>query len=74
MDNSPATLVESNTTYDAQLRLGFGEPGHYDLTLWGRNLGDERFCINAAVTPLGSAQCLVNEPRTYGLTLRASFE
>ena len=74
VDNSPATLVESYSTYDAQLRLGLGESGRYDLTAWGRNLGDERFCINAATTPLGSAQCLVNEPRTYGLTLRASFE
>ena len=40
----------------------------------GRNLGDERFCSYAGTLPLGTAQCLVNEPRTYGITLRASFE
>jgi iron complex outermembrane receptor protein len=74
VDNSPATLVESYATYDAQLRLSFGAAGRYDLTAWGRNLGDERFCSYAGTLPLGSAQCLVNEPRTYGITLRASFE
>ena len=73
-NNAPASLVESHSTYDAQLRFSVGESGRYDWTVWGRNLGDERFCINAAITPLGSAQCMVNEPRTFGLTLRASFE
>lgn len=73
-DNSPATLVEANSTYDAQLNFGFGESSRYDLTLWGRNLGDERFCSLAGTLPLGSAQCMVNEPRTFGLTLRASFQ
>jgi iron complex outermembrane receptor protein len=74
VDNSPATLVESYATYDAQLSLGFGEAGRYELTAWGHNLGDERFCSSASTVPLGSAQCIANEPRTYGVTLRATLE
>ena len=43
------------------------------LSLWGKNLSDKRFCANAADLGVQSAQCIVNEPRTYGVTVSTSF-
>lgn len=73
VDNAPVTLVEAYTLYDAQLRLAFGDGARYDVTAWGRNLGDERFCLYTGTLPFGNAQCIINEPRTYGVTFRAKF-
>jgi iron complex outermembrane receptor protein len=47
--------------------------GNYDLTLWGRNLTENEFLITAfpSVAQAGSFSGYPNQPRTYGLTLRA---
>jgi iron complex outermembrane receptor protein len=65
--------ADSRTTTDARLEYVFGEDGAMRTTLWGKNLGDERFCINAADLGVQAAQCIVNEPRTYGVTFSARF-
>lgn len=45
---------------------------HWDLTLFGTNLGDERYIINGfnALTSFGSASATFAPPREWGLTLR----
>jgi iron complex outermembrane recepter protein len=63
----------SRTTTDARLEYAFGDERSMRATLWGKNLSDERFCINAADLGVQAAQCLVNEPRTYGVTFSARF-
>ena len=49
--------------------------GNYDLTLWGRNLTENEFLITAfpSVAQAGSFSGYPNQPRTFGLTLRARF-
>jgi iron complex outermembrane receptor protein len=49
--------------------------GDYELTLWGRNLTDNEFLITAfpSVAQAGSFSGYPNQPKTYGLTLRARF-
>jgi iron complex outermembrane receptor protein len=49
--------------------------GDYELILWGRNLTDNEFLITAfpSVAQAGSFTGYPNQPKTYGLTLRARF-
>lgn len=49
--------------------------GDYELILWGRNLTDNEFLITAfpSVAQAGSFSGYPNQPKTYGLTLRARF-
>ena len=70
----PNTLsTGSRTTTDARLEYRIGDERPFTFALWGKNLGDERFCTNAADLGVQAAQCIVNEPRTYGLTVTAEF-
>ncbi len=43
--------------------------GDYEITLWGRNLNNERWEIQQA-TFFGAAFALYSAPRTYGLSFR----
>ena len=70
----PNTLSSAaRTTTDARLDWRLGGEGSMRLSLWGKNLSDKRFCANAADLGVQSAQCIVNEPRTYGVTVSTSF-
>ena len=69
----PHTPTGSRTTTDARLEYRIGDERPFTFALWGKNLGDERFCTNAADLGVQAAQCIVNEPRTYGLTVTAEF-
>jgi len=71
---SPVVRAPASSLFDARLVYEFGSSGKYELSLWGKNLGDERFCTTNGSTPFGSGQCGPNEPRTYGASLRLSFE
>lgn len=61
----------SRTTADARLDWNIGAEEKFRISLWGKNLGDKRFCTNAADLGVQAAQCMVNEPRTYGVTVSA---
>ncbi|MEL6827941.1 MAG: TonB-dependent receptor [Pseudomonadota bacterium] len=68
----------SNTKYDA--RIGFVSPDQsLTFELWGLNLSDERTrSISLGVPfrglgPLGARLTFIEEPRTYGATIRKSF-
>lgn len=65
--NDPVELIKDNTVFDARLSYVFGEREHMEVALWGTNLGDERFCVSIGTVPAGLAQCVPNEPRSYGL-------
>lgn len=41
---------------------------HWELALWGRNLGDENYIVDAFDNGVGNGIRLYGEPRTYGLT------
>ena len=56
-------------------RIGIGHPdGSWGLELWGRNLGDVYIAAqNFGVPEQNNVASYLNEPRTYGVTLRADF-
>ena len=47
----------------------------FELMLWGRNLNNDEYLTSAfpSVAQAGSYSGYPNQPRTYGLTLRKSF-
>ena len=46
-----------------------------EMILWGRNLTDDQYLLTAfpTVAQAGSFSGYPNQPRTYGVTLRARF-
>jgi iron complex outermembrane receptor protein len=72
-DNPPQTYEGAHTTFDARAAYRFGDDDAYEIAIFGRNLGDERFCLNSGTIPWGQAQCSPNEPRVYGVTASARF-
>jgi iron complex outermembrane receptor protein len=72
-ENFDYTSESAHTVFDLRLGWAFGDQQQYDATLWARNLGDERFCLNSGTLPWGVAQCSPNEPRTFGVTFSARF-
>jgi iron complex outermembrane receptor protein len=68
--------VGSSTRKSNLLSASIGvSRGNYDLSLWGRNLTSNEFLISAfpSVAQPGSFSGYPNQPKTYGLTLRAHF-
>ncbi|MEO1039904.1 MAG: TonB-dependent receptor [Pseudomonadota bacterium] len=75
LDPRPVANQDAFTLYNASIGIG-AEDGAWGLQLWGRNLGEEEFVKGGfpSVGYLGSSfNNYPGEPRTYGLTLRASF-
>jgi iron complex outermembrane recepter protein len=72
-DNPPQTRESAHTTVDARLGYAFGADNAYEIAVFGRNLGDERFCLNSGTIPWGQAQCSPNEPRSVGITASVQF-
>lgn len=68
--NSPESRQEAFWLTNA--RLEYRSPGErYQVALWGKNLGDERYYVNwfDGVNFTGSNMYSTGEPRTYGATL-----
>jgi outer membrane receptor protein involved in Fe transport len=85
-DNNPQGIQQSFTLVSARFSLYFGAGQRYALTLWSDNLTDEEYCTGTVAQPFDNLlglrdpatggtvmRCQVNVPRTYGLTLKASF-
>ncbi len=73
-NNEPLKLRESFTMIN--LRLGFiFDAWDTELSLWGRNITDERFYETVFDVPLqdGKLNAYPHEPRSYGLMLRKNF-
>ena len=74
IENVPAEIASAKVnTFNAS--LGFGWNNGLELTFWGRNLFNDEFLLSAfpSVAQPGSYSGYPNQPRTYGVTLRASF-
>jgi len=74
IENVPAEVASREVSmFNAS--LGFGFSNGLEVTLWGRNLTNDEFLLSAfpAVAQFGSYSGYPNQPRTYGVTLRARF-
>ena len=74
ISNTPANLATREvSTINASAGLAW-ENG-FELMLWGRNLNNDEYLTSAfpSVAQEGSYSGYPNQPRTYGLTLRKSF-
>ena len=59
---------------DARAGVSFDD-GRWDLSVWGKNLTDAEWIGLSfdGVLQTGKIYAYPNEPRTYGVTLRAAF-
>lgn len=69
-----STLVPRYELLNARLGIKSGN-GHWDATLWARNLFNKNYFQSLTVTAFntGAVAGLVGDPRTYGLTLRFHY-
>lgn len=74
-DLDPFTHQDSFEIINARLGLNFGE-SNSSLTLWGRNIADERYFIGSSDAPVqvGRMHAYPAEPATFGLTYRKGFD
>ena len=69
IDNAPIGLVDAGGFHNASIDVAFSDS--YRLSVYGRNLGDERY---ARVIPIGvSTFGQYSAPKHYGIELIAEF-
>jgi len=74
VENVPADIASAKvSTFNGS--MGFGWNNGLELIFWGRNLFNDDFLLTAfpSVAQPGSFSGYPNQPRTYGVTLQASF-
>jgi len=58
----------------ANARIGVRtEDGHWDFSVWARNLFDKDYFITLSPSNTGLITGLTGDPRTFGITLRTSY-
>jgi iron complex outermembrane recepter protein len=69
LNNNPKGLVESGGFHNASLDMTFGE--HYKVSVYGRNIGDERYArvVDIGISSWGS----YNSPEQYGVEFSLAF-
>jgi outer membrane receptor protein involved in Fe transport len=74
-DNDPLTVQDSFEIINARLGFNFDNI-NASLTLWGRNITDERYYYGSFDVPFSYDKTLSypGEPATYGLTFRKNFD
>jgi iron complex outermembrane receptor protein len=72
LDGRP-DITREVESLNASLTLGLGN--HFEFSIWGRNLSDERFLYSIAPLPVqpGSLLGYPSQPRTYGGLVRYRF-
>ncbi|TPG54370.1 TonB-dependent receptor [Sphingomonas glacialis] len=73
-DTVPASIASAEVkTVNAS--IGLNLPDQFEIQGWIRNLGNDNYFIGAFATVVqnGSFSGYINEPRTYGVTLRKAF-
>lgn len=72
-ENQPGIEQDSYGLFNLRVGMQFAE--HWDLSLWGNNLTDEEYLIDAGNTGLlfGIPTVIAGQDRSYGVTLRAKF-
>ena len=75
MPNSPVASTDAYTVVNGRIVLHQPE-GNWEFAIWGRNLTDERYFIEAfdVFDPLGSTAKLLGAPRVWGLSANYSFQ
>jgi iron complex outermembrane recepter protein len=85
-DNNPQAIQAAHTLVSARVAILFGPDRRFQLALSGDNLTGEDLCVGIAPQPFDGAlgirdpvtggtvmRCSANAPRTYSLSLKASF-
>ena len=74
-DLDPFTLQDDISMVNARLGINFGK-SNSSLTLWGRNITDERWYHGSADLPVAEDGMFSypSEPASYGVTYRKSFD
>ncbi|TDI62071.1 MAG: TonB-dependent receptor [Alphaproteobacteria bacterium] len=72
--NDPRSLDDGYTTIGARVGLVVDD-GRFEISVWGKNLTDAEWIPLSfdGVLQTGKLYAYPNEPRTYGVTVRASF-
>jgi len=65
--NDRRSLQESVEIVDAYARL-IAPGGRWDVTLWAKNLNDQRYVKHSILSTFGGAAEIYAPPRTYGVT------
>jgi iron complex outermembrane recepter protein len=71
-DINNLVVEKAYTLLDARAGYRFGDNKHFELALWGRNLGNAHYRIttNVSATTTGESDA---RPRTYGVEFKAKF-
>jgi outer membrane receptor protein involved in Fe transport len=74
-DNDPLTVQDGYGIFNARIGLNFGN-NNSSLTLWGRNITDERYHYGSFDIPVSEDKMMSypGEPATYGITYRMNFD
>ncbi|MFT5136809.1 MAG: iron complex outermembrane receptor protein [Arenicella sp.] len=74
VDNIPADLI-SREVSTLNVSAGMSTDSGLDFTIWARNLTDDQYLLSGFPTPAqaGSLNSYLNEPRTYGVSVRKNF-
>ncbi len=71
--NQPVARENGYVLFDARVGVTFGDGGRYELAVWGRNLGSEKYLVYTFdfTGSFGFNQRMVGPPRWLGLTFSA---
>ncbi len=74
-DLDPFTLQDSFEILNARFGINFGR-SNSSITLWGRNITDERFFHGSFDAPVqvGRMNAYPSEPSTFGISFRKNFD
>lgn len=70
--NSPYLSADAYWLFDA--RAALSTDSGWEISVWGRNLGDERYAAQVTDLAIGTGNRIFNAPRTFGVTLTKSFD
>jgi iron complex outermembrane receptor protein len=70
--NQGVSYMDDYSVVDASVRYTSGG-GNWEVTLWGKNLGDELVTSHSIVSSFGGSVELFAPPRTYGVTANYRF-
>jgi iron complex outermembrane receptor protein len=73
LDNDLRGLEPDETVIDASVKFTSADQ-RWDLTLWGKNLGDELYAVHHIDGSFGGATKIWAPPRTYGISFNHSWE
>lgn len=74
LSNDPRFTEPSRTIVNLRGSYDFGPHRQYTLEIWGRNVGNEKYCTpRVDLSNFGFISCTPNAPPSYGATFRYRF-